>query len=47
MPKMSGYVKKFKVKEEDKDKNKNYCLSVQMMRSYQKCKKLFGLRLKT
>ena len=28
MPKMSGYVKKFKVKEEDKDKNKNYCLSV-------------------
>ena len=32
MPKMNGYVKTFKTKEENKDKSIN--LSVQMIRSY-------------
>ena len=43
LPKMSGYVKIFKVKDGDKDKNN----SIKMMRSYEKNIKPFGLRLKT
>ena len=43
LPKMSGYVRTFKLldKDEDKDKNKNkkQCLLVQTMISYQKNKK--------
>ena len=41
MPKMSGYVKRFQVKEE---KSKSIPFH-QMMRSYQKRIKLFGLKL--
>ena len=47
MLKMSGYVKTFKVKDGDKGKNKkamSFC--IQMMRSYQKNIRPFGLRLK-
>ena len=28
LPKMIGYVKKFPVKDGDKDENKNWCLSI-------------------
>ena len=37
MPKISGCVKTFKVKEGDENKKKiNWCLSVEIMKSYQK-----------
>ena len=32
LPKMSKYVKTFKVKDRDKDKKINYCFSVKMMK---------------
>ena len=42
MPKKSGYVKTFKVKDGDKDKNDK--LFLYMIRTYQKNIKLFGLK---
>ena len=46
MPKMSGYVKTFKIKDGDKDKS-NKLMSFRIdHESYQKNIKLFGLRLK-
>ena len=47
MPKMSGYVKTFNVKEGSKDKSNKLMSSVSTMRSYWKSINLFGLRLKT
>ena len=47
MPKRNGYAKAFKIKEGHKDKDSELTLSVQIMRSYQKSIKLFGLRVKT
>ena len=43
---MRGYVTTFKVKDREKDKNNKLILSVQMMISYHKNIKPFGLRLK-
>ena len=45
MPKMSGYVKTFKVKDGDKGKYNKMIFSVQMKKNYQKNIKLFGIRL--
>ena len=45
IPKMSGYVHKFKVKERDKDKI-NKLMYFEMIRNYWKNIKLFGPRLK-
>ena len=47
MPKMSGYVKTFNVKEGSKDKSNKLMSSVSTMRSYWKSINLFGLTLKT
>ena len=45
MFKISGHVKAFKIKDENKDKNNKLMSFLQRMRSYQKNITLFGLRL--
>ena len=47
LPKISGYVKKFKVKEGDKDKNKKLMPFLKDDDKYYKIIKPLGLRLKT